>query len=218
MDAEAIIDRLMAHLGIQRNRDLAEYLGVASSTISTWKKRKSLDLELILSHVKDVDLNWLINGVEGPSLGHSSSIPIRQFVNRKRLGKSLPVVLVPESASAGYLTGFVDENNSDLPVVNFAGYEDGERYRLFPILGDSMLPIIQSGDLALCEKITSSHSDVDGLICIICTDEGIICKRVSVIKSELNLVSENNNFPSKTLPRKQVRELWKLLWISRKIQ
>ena len=57
----------MAYFQINTGGELAEKLGVAPSTISTWKVRNTIDYELLFAKCESVNLNWLITG-EGEML------------------------------------------------------------------------------------------------------------------------------------------------------
>lgn len=62
MNTELIINRLKEAKKITTDAQLATVLGVKPNTLSTWKTRNSLDLELIFSKCEDISLDWLIFG------------------------------------------------------------------------------------------------------------------------------------------------------------
>lgn len=64
LDTYTILARVKQHLSVETDTELAEKLGVAQSTLANWRRRGSLNLELIISKCKDADLNWLILDVE----------------------------------------------------------------------------------------------------------------------------------------------------------
>lgn len=55
--AGTIFSRMKRVLGLQKNKDLAEKLGVAPNILGTWKTRNTIPYELILSKCKEWDLN-----------------------------------------------------------------------------------------------------------------------------------------------------------------
>ncbi|MGK4568242.1 helix-turn-helix domain-containing protein [Flavobacterium sp. 3HN19-14] len=59
-NAISVIDRLKKLLKIKRDAQLADVLGVRANTISTWKKRDTLDYDAILSicELYELDLTW----------------------------------------------------------------------------------------------------------------------------------------------------------------
>ncbi len=60
-----ILDRLKTTLGYSQDNDLANHLGVNQNVISNWKKRGSIDLDLIFSKCQDVSPTYIVTG-EGP--------------------------------------------------------------------------------------------------------------------------------------------------------
>jgi len=57
-----IINKLKAHYDIKSDAKFAEYLGIATTTLSSWKCRNSLDYDLIYAKCVDIDANWLLSG------------------------------------------------------------------------------------------------------------------------------------------------------------
>ncbi|WP_412469273.1 helix-turn-helix transcriptional regulator [Pedobacter sp. KLB.chiD] len=58
------------------------------------------------------------------------------------------VEYVPVNAKAGYMAGYNDpEFIAGLPKVNLPNLPKGKSYRMFPIVGDSMLPIPEGSDV-----------------------------------------------------------------------
>jgi len=49
----------MEHCGFHKDKELYEFLGVKSTTFSSWRTRNTLDYELIMRKFPDVDYNWL---------------------------------------------------------------------------------------------------------------------------------------------------------------
>ena len=60
LNAKKILERAKSFLGISKDKDLVERLGIAQSTFSTWKTRGGIDLEAIFAICDGVDLNWLL--------------------------------------------------------------------------------------------------------------------------------------------------------------
>lgn len=67
-NCEEILNRVKLSLNIASNKELAERLGVSANTISTWKKRKTLDLGKILL-ICDSPKHWILTGQNEPE-GH----------------------------------------------------------------------------------------------------------------------------------------------------
>ncbi len=62
-NAEEVIKRLKYKLNYQTEIDMAKELDIASSTISSWKNRNSIDIGLIVEKLRDrIDYNYLLLG------------------------------------------------------------------------------------------------------------------------------------------------------------
>ena len=57
-----IIDRAKKGLKIKTDSALASYFGVKPNTISAWKKRNSINYELLFAKCADIHKDWLLNG------------------------------------------------------------------------------------------------------------------------------------------------------------
>ena len=67
LDVTGIIKRAKQALGLKRDSELAEYLGVSRATVTNWGARNSIDFKLLLDKFGDkVDYNWLLLGKGSP--------------------------------------------------------------------------------------------------------------------------------------------------------
>ena len=57
-----ILERIKEHYNLKNNAELARYLEVAPTTISSWITRNSIDYDRIFSKCEDADLIWLLTG------------------------------------------------------------------------------------------------------------------------------------------------------------
>ena len=66
LDVRLIIEQLKTGLNSKTDKDLCEKIGVPKQTLSGWKSRNSIPLEMIfdISQKFSLDLNWLITGKE----------------------------------------------------------------------------------------------------------------------------------------------------------
>ena len=222
MNIENILQRLKQFLNVQTDSQLAQKLGVDPSTLSSWKSRKSLNYGLIFHKTSHINYHWLLTG-EGestPSMSENQCafISTQDFVQIQAQGSTLPAILIPEKAYAGYLAGFSNEAVQELPVMQFMHYKDGNRYRFFEVDGDSMETLIQSGDYVLCEKVENLCAIKEGVIYLFMTQEGILCKRVEIAKKHILLHSDNKNYAPKSLKKEEISEIWEVVWVHRKIK
>jgi hypothetical protein len=68
-NVDFILTRLKSALKIGTDKNIAEFLGVSPQAISTWRKRNSIDYDLLFAKCGDLNLNWLIRGTgEDPEI------------------------------------------------------------------------------------------------------------------------------------------------------
>lgn len=80
MEKDAILDRAKASFGLVTDTQLAETLGISPQTLSNWRKRNSLDFELLLTKCESADLNWLIRGEE--ALDETADVKVKILTER----------------------------------------------------------------------------------------------------------------------------------------
>jgi transcriptional regulator with XRE-family HTH domain len=122
---------------------------------------------------------------------------------------------VPIKAVAGYIEGYGDIDFIErLPVFNVPFLHKDKKYRLFPIVGDSMLPL-KEGSLVFAEYVEDWKNIKNGTVCIIVTrDEGIVLKKVFNYLNEKNLLvlkSTNERFAPYAVLGEDINELWKFV-------
>ena len=71
----SILDRIKKAYRLKNNAELARFLGVKPKTISNWYARNSIDYDIIFSKCDDLDLTWLINGIDKNGVS-SEVIPV----------------------------------------------------------------------------------------------------------------------------------------------
>ena len=71
----SILDRIKEAYRLKNNAELARFLGVKPKTISNWYARNSIDYDIIFSKCDDLDLTWLINGIDKNGVS-SEVIPV----------------------------------------------------------------------------------------------------------------------------------------------
>lgn len=120
------------------------------------------------------------------------------------------VEYVPIKAKAGYRTGFSDpEFIATLPKFSMPNLPKGKTYRMFPTVGDSMLPIPEGGDVMGQFIQDWSHLKPQTLcIVVLKGEQDFVFKQVTLQKEGLLLESLNSNYKSYHVPVSEVLELW----------
>lgn len=180
--------------------------------------KPSLDNISILSKYLDVDFGWLLTGKSG-SLGNPSaeeskerqektiSISHSSISESKRRGT--PIYDIDATCGpSGRDIEFADERivgSIDAPEINSSS-------KIIFATGDSMLPLIASGDRIVIRKIESWDYFNYGQVYLIITAEYRLIKRVRRHpKDNENLIllrSENSEFDDIDLPRKEIIHLF----------
>ncbi len=57
-----IIERLKTVFQVDSDVDLAKILGIKQPTISSWRKRNTIDYELIFTKCNNINFDWLLTG------------------------------------------------------------------------------------------------------------------------------------------------------------
>lgn len=216
-----IKDRLIqfiGYLGIP-TRHFELRIGAANGYVNSIRKGISLDkLERILSEFPELSREWLLTG-EGEMLtGRGAVEPIAPSGTRSAEpdadGETRPVI--PYNAAAGILSG-------DVPGVTLTQCEQRPLVRQFPpyafsivARGDSMLPVIESGDELACQPLPSGAFIEWGRCYVLDTAQGIIVKRLyEGADGTLLCRSYNADYPDFTLPKTDVRTICRIVGLIR---
>jgi len=121
------------------------------------------------------------------------------------------VEYVPIKAKAGYRTGYGDPDYiAALPKYSFPDLTKGKTYRMFPTVGDSMLPIPEGSDIltSYVQDWTKLRSDTT---CIVIFKSGndFVFKNVTVQKDgNVLLKSTNELYEPYTVNVSGILEIW----------
>jgi phage repressor protein C with HTH and peptisase S24 domain len=123
------------------------------------------------------------------------------------------IEFVPIKAVAGYANAYDDlDFIKELPTFQVPFLSKDRKYRVFPIKGDSMLPL-QSGSLVFAEYVEDWTQIKDGTICIVVTKEdGVVLKKVINHLNEKNVLilkSTNKIFDPYPILGTEIQEIWK---------
>jgi transcriptional regulator with XRE-family HTH domain len=121
------------------------------------------------------------------------------------------VEYVPIRAKAGYRTGYRDpEFIASLPKYSFPGLPKGKTLRMFPTVGDSMLPIPEGSDI-LASYISDWTEIKPGTSCILIfnNEQDFVFKNVTQQPNgALLLESSNGIYKPYTVHISDVLEIW----------
>ena len=196
--------------------EMAKRLGLSKSTYGSYEsgrtEPKLADLLKIADYFK-VTTDQLLGGdvtIRTPML---EKMEIRLLATTINSDNENNIEFVPIKAAAGYIQGFGDLDFIEtLPVFQVPFLQKDKKYRVFPIQGDSMLPL-KEGSYVFSEYIEDWKNVKSGTVCIIVTrEEGIVLKKVFNYLNEKNLLvlkSTNERYAPYAVIGEDIKELWK---------
>lgn len=218
-DVEGIIKRAKEALHLKTDSDLAAFLGVSRATVSNWSSRNRIDFHLLLQKMSGYDLNWLLVGKGRPSTDHEYvEDPLApgevQMLHHPKTpeplsGRSIP--LYELSAAANLNTIFSDKHQNLLGHIRIPNIPscDGA----LSVTGDSMYPLLKSGDIVGYREVKSLDHILYGEIYLIgFTSDGDDYLTVKYINradepGHIRLVSYNPHHAPQDIPLSDVRAL-----------
>lgn len=195
-NAISVIERLKKSLKIKTDIELSEFLNVKPNTISTWKKRNSVDFDSIITicELYELDLNEI-------------------FLNKKKTsGYTNATPLISREVQFQYTKGN-DDNTSlldILPKFNFPFIAE-ENSRVFQVVSNNMFPIIEENSFVICESIDVDKIENDSIVVVVSKEKGLFVNRIS--KSDYNdnifvLSNENDLYCNMKIDISEITEVW----------
>lgn len=173
-----IVKRAKLVKGFKTDSELAAFLGISRSTLSNWNARNSIDFPLLLGRLGDVDYNWLLTGKGSPvhRAKFCDSDLVRGEVEILHTPKTADpvddrsVTLYDISAAANLKTLLADRPQYVLGKILIPNVPrcDGAVY----VSGDSMYPILKSGDIVGFKSIRDFTDVIYGEMYLISFQRG----------------------------------------------
>lgn len=212
LDVTGIVKRAKLALNFKNDSELADYLGVSRATVSNWCARNRIDFHLLLEKLRDVDLNWLLVGKgtakHAAKLCNSELVQGEvQIIHNPKTAEATgdrSVTLYDITAAANLKTLFTNKNQYAVGKIQIPSVPicDGAIY----INGDSMYPILKSGDIVGFKEINSFSNVIYGEMYIVSFmiegDEYLTVKYVNRSEKEgyIKLVSYNTHHEPMDIP------------------
>lgn len=212
LDVAGIVKRAKRVMNFKTDSELAEFLGVSRGTLSNWMARNSIDFPLLLSKIGDVDYNWLLVGKGTPKHEYNycdSELAQGkvQIINDSKTSEVMDdrsVSLYDITAAANLKTLLANKFQYIVGKIQIPSVPrcDGALY----ISGDSMYPILKSGDIIGFKEINSFTSVIYGEMYLISFtidgDEYLAVKYVNRSEREdcIKLVSYNTHHEPMDVP------------------
>ncbi len=208
----------LRHLKGMSQEVMAETLGITRSRLSSWEEHRAAPpIEML------IELSTFFN-ISIDSLVKIDLTKVQDLRDLLQLGGNrilFPVMvdqegndlieLVPLKASAGYLTGFSDEEFiENLPRISLP-YAVHGKYRGFPIKGDSMPPL-ETGAYVIGRYVENLRDIKDGQTYVVLTkQDGLVYKRLyntMDTNGYIQFHSDNKAYLPYQLRAEDIHEVW----------
>lgn len=205
LDSEGFVDFVLDNLRrvtkTRNNGELAQVLGVSPSTVSTWKKRNTVPYREIVRYclLNEIEIEFAIFG-ETANPPKADAAWLENFVVVRRYGVE---------ASAGHGSIVNDEE-----ILEYMAFQrqwlrtigvTPDSAIVLTARGDSMEPLISSGDLVVVDE---SKKDLTDGIFVLRLDSHLIIKRVqNLLDGRWLLKSENEAYDPITISTDQAEDL-----------
>lgn len=207
-----IKDRVLEHiavLGISKNK-FYKLTGIPNGTLDKNTGVSEMFIEKYISIFPQVNPLWLLTG-RGKMLQSGEIQTSHVTSSGEEHIVTIPLYNAEASAGIGALR-LSNEYIIDNLQVPFAREND----IALTIVGDSMTPAMQSGDIAVVRSMQNWREYLDyGNIFIVVTDSEVYCKTVSksTEKDIFTLKSYNTNYGDFDIPKKYISEIYKVIGI-----
>lgn len=211
LDKTLILNRIKEHYNFTTDTELADFLGINKSTLSNWYKRNSLDYDLVFTKCEQIDKNWLLSDENTVQTEDNYVVCDTTPLKYDLVISDQDIPIYEISAAAGLSTIFNSghENIIDTLRLPKLGKCDGAVF----LQGDSMYPLMKSGDVVVFKMINNIDYLLFGNIYLveyeIDGDEYLVCKYVQKgDKSDcVKLVSYNHHHQERDIPMSSIRHL-----------
>lgn len=212
MDKKQMILDLIDYYSNGNKTLFSKKLGVTPQTISSWLSRNTFDKELIFAKCENVSAEWLLTG-NGPML--KEEVPAIQMLSHPKVPEKIidqqSINLYDVEAAANLKTLFVNKDQNILGQISIPDIPrcDGAIY----VRGDSMYPILKSGDIIAYKEIHNFDNVIYGEMYLISFDiEGDDFLTVKYINHSekdgyVKLVSYNPHHDPKDIPVSSINAL-----------
>ncbi len=195
-NANLILKKLKKKLKVTTDIELSKILNVKPNTISSWKKRDTVDYNTIISicELYEIDLNEIFistkpkNSIDYTSCKTplvSSELQFQYCLEKDSLIESLPVYHFP----------FIKSSHT----------------MVFQVSSNNMYPLIKLNSYVVCESIDLNDVKDNSLVVIISKTKGFFLNRILTNKINddiLILNNENTFFSNIEFEKTAINELW----------
>lgn len=194
-NANNVIGRLKSLLKLKTDIQLSEFLNIKPNTISTWKKRNSLDYGTVISicDLYELDLNEI-------------------FLNKKTTSEFVgSTPLITKEAQFQYAAGVERKSLMELvPKFSFP-FLDIHNSQAFQVVSNNMFPFIDENSFVVCTASSLAEVKENKVAVIVTKNKGIFLNRVSQTgfkNDHYQLTNDNDFYNEITLSESEISEVW----------
>ncbi len=190
---------------------MGESLALKSSTADIERGRMRVPGKVVMLLLQKYRINplWLYGESHKQYLDAQTPNTMPQVITVAQDGDE-NIVMVQSKAAAGYGQNIQDEEYiAELPSfrIPLPEYRNAS-FRGFQITGDSMLPLVQSGDWVITKAVESIEDIHDLNMYIIVEADSIRLKKIKKLEDRLQLISLNPDYPPTEVLMEEVLEIW----------
>lgn len=201
--------------------ELAERLGLAKSTYGSYEQGRTeprLEDLVRMAEFFGITTDQLLTGsweATPPASPVKPTENLRILVTTVDPQNRENIEYVPIKAVAGYPHAYMNEEYiAQLPAFQVPFLSQDRKHRVFPVTGDSMLPL-QEGSLVFVEYVEDWRTIKNGTICVVVTqDEGVVLKKVFNYLTEKNVLilkSTNERYAPYPVLADDIAEVWRFV-------
>lgn len=197
MNKTDVLNRIKVKYDLKNNADLARFLHISPSTITNWYTRETFDIDKIYTFCVGIDFHWLLTGEERP-IEPISTLEVAKpiFASNSENTRSIPIYGIEASAGiVEMLNNQVSTPSAYLTIPQLSKVDCA-----ITVFGDSMYPILKSGDLVAVKQLHSLDNIIYGNIYLVAyiDDEGddhLVLKYVrKAVQEEFVVLGSHNQY------------------------
>lgn len=155
--------KLIEHYSDGNKSEFARMIGVSPQAVNTWISRNTFDIDIIYAKCVNISPEWLLTG-KGPMLKTTTEEsqvkvkPIHQPRSIEKKEDTQVVYLYDFEATAGLKALFDNNKQNIIDTIKIPNLPkcDGAIH----IVGDSMYPLLKSGDIILYKQMPLDINNV----------------------------------------------------------
>ena len=192
----------------------AEVLGIKNSTADIERGKTRISGEVVAALLEHFGINplWLFGKSEQKHLRPETKSVLPKTVTLNSSGNE-NIVLVNIKASAGYPHNLQDPEwyetlpAFDLPLPEYRNAS----YRGFQVEGNSMYPVLHSGEWVIARAEEKLSDIKPGRIYVVVLADTIVVKKIAVAGEKIRLISINPEYPAIETHPGEIREIWQVV-------